>query len=333
MSTLNFQMPETIELDEGTYCATYGKFFVHPLERGFGVTVGNSLRRVLLASLQGAAITSVRIEADPSVLHEFTFIPGVVEDVAELVLNLKEVRLKLLNKRPAKVVLNVQGPGELTAGELQKNNTDFEVLNPEHHLATLNDEAEFRLELTIKRGRGYITADENRDPDMVIGTIPIDSIFSPVRNVTYAIENTRVGQKTDYEKLILEIFTDGSITPDDALSQAAKILRDHIQLFINFNVTAEEEPEQEIDEEILRVRKLLKQPVKALDLSVRSANCLKDAAIKSVADLVRNTEEDMMKFKNFGRKSYIELQQVLHKQGLDFGMDVDKYLGELTEEN
>lgn len=332
MSTLNFQMPETIELDEGTYCATYGKFFVHPLERGFGVTVGNSLRRVLLASLQGAAITSVRFDADPSVLHEFSTIPGVTEDVAEIVLNLKEVRLKLLNKRPAKVVVDLKGPGDFTAADLQKNNTDFEVLNPDHHIATMNDKSEFRVELSIKRGRGYVTADDNREPDMAIGTIPIDSIFSPVRNVSYAVENTRVGQRTDYEKLILEIWTDGSITPDDALSHAAKILRDHIQLFINFNVTTEEEPEQEIDEEVLRVRKLLKQPVKALDLSVRSANCLKDANIRTVADLVRHNEEEMLKFKNFGRKSYIELQEVLSKSGLEFGMDVEKYLGETKPE-
>ncbi len=332
MSTLNFQMPEMIELDEGTYCATYGKFFVHPLERGFGVTVGNSLRRVLLASLQGASITSIRFDADPSVLHEFSTIRGVTEDIAEIVLNLKEVRLKLLNKRPAKVILQIKGPGEWTAAELQKNNTDFEVLNPEHHIATLNDEAEFNVELTIRRGRGYITAEENRDPETSIGTIPIDSIFSPVRNVTYNVENTRVGQRTDYEKLILEIWTDGSITPDDALSQAARILRDHIQLFINFDTSVEEEQEQEIDEEVLRVRKLLKQPVKALDLSVRSANCLREAQIHTIADLVRFSEDDLLKFKNFGRKSYLELSEVLQLKGLEFGMDINKYLGEVNPE-
>jgi len=327
MSTLNFQMPEVIELDEGTYCATYGKFFVHPLERGFGVTIGNSLRRVLLASLQGAAISSVRIECDPQVLHEFTTIPGVMEDVAEIVLNLKEVRIKLLNKRPNKVFLTFKGAGEFTAGDLQKGNTDFEVLNPEHHIATMTEEANFSIELSIKRGRGYFTADENRDPNMAIGTIPLDSIFSPVRNVTYAVENTRVGQRTDYEKLILEIWTDGSITPDDALSQAAKIMRDHIQLFINLDNTAEEEPEQEIDEEVLRIRKLLKQPVESLELSVRSANCLKDAAIRNVADLVKHTEEELLNFKNFGRKSYLELAEKLEGKGLEFGMDVDRYLG------
>ncbi len=332
MSTLNFQMPEIIELDEGTYCATYGKFFVHPLERGFGVTIGNSLRRVLLASLQGAAISSVRIESDPQVLHEFTTVPGVLEDVAEIVLNLKEVRIKLLNKRPNKVVVSFQGAGEFTAADLQKNNTDFEVLNPDHHIATLTDEASFTMELTIKRGRGYITADENRETNMPIGTIPVDSIFSPVRNVTYAVENTRVGQRTDYEKLILEIWTDGSITPDDALSQAAKIMRDHIQLFISLDSTAEEEPEQEIDEEVLRIRKLLKQPVDSLELSVRSANCLKDAAIKSVADLVRYSEDELLNFKNFGRKSQVELKEKLEQKGLEFGMDVDRYLGVETVE-
>lgn len=327
MSTLNFQMPEIIELEEGTYSASYGKFFVHPLERGFGVTIGNSLRRVLLASLQGAAISSVRIDSDPQVLHEFSTVPGVIEDVAEIVLNLKEVRLKLLNKRPNKVVLSFKGEGEFTAGDLQKGNTDFEVLNPEHHIATLTEEANFQIELTIKRGRGYTTADENREANMAIGTIPVDSIFSPVRNVTYSVEATRVGQRTDYEKLILEIFTDGSVTPDDALSQAAKILRDHIQLFINLDNTVEEEPEQEIDEEVLRIRKMLKQPVDSLELSVRSANCLKDANIKSVADLVRHNEEELLNFKNFGRKSYLELAEKLEGKGLEFGMDVDKYLG------
>ncbi|MFC2170473.1 DNA-directed RNA polymerase subunit alpha [Calditrichota bacterium] len=332
MSTLNFQMPETIELDEGTYCATYGRFIIHPLERGFGVTVGNSLRRVLLASLQGAAITSVKIFSDSSVLHEFTTISGVTEDVAEMVLNMKEVRLKLLNKRPAKVSVSLEGPGKFVAADLQRNNTDFEVLNPDHEIASMNDDAKFNLELTIRRGRGYVPADENRDMNMPIGTIPIDSIFSPVRNVTFRVENTRVGQRTDYEKLILEIWTDGSITPDDALSQAARILRDHIQLFINFDSAAEEETEQEIDEEILRVRKLLKQPVKMLDLSVRSANCLRDAQIHIVADLVRFTEEELLKFKNFGRKSYIELSDVLHTKGLEFGMDVDKYLSEAATE-
>ncbi len=333
MNTLNFQMPETIELDEGTYCATYGKFIVHPLERGYGVTVGNSLRRVLLASLQGAGISSVRVETEPPVLHEFTTISGVTEDVAEIVLNLKEVRLKLLNKRPAKVTLELNEAGEFTAGMLQKNNTDFEVLNPDHHIAWLNDEANFRMELAIKRGRGFLTADENREPDMPIGTIPIDSIFSPVRNVTYEVEATRVGQRTDYEKLILEIWTDGSITPDDALSQAARILRDHIQLFINFDNAVEEEPEQEIDEEVLRIRKLLKQPVKALDLSVRSANCLKEAQIYTVADLVKHSEEEMLKFKNFGRKSYIEMQEVLTDTNLTFGMDIEKYLGEAAPDS
>ncbi|HEB83630.1 MAG TPA: DNA-directed RNA polymerase subunit alpha [Bacteroidetes bacterium] len=328
MSTLNFQMPEMIELDEGSYCATYGRFYVHPLERGFGVTIGNSLRRVLLASLQGAAITSVKIDSEPPVMHEFTTIPGVVEDVAELVLNLKEVRLKLLNKRPDKVVVHVKGPGEFTAGDLQRNNTDFEVLNPEHHLASLNDDAKFSIEMTIKRGRGYVPAEENRDPNMALGTIPIDAIYSPVRNVTFTVENTRVGQRTDYEKLILEIWTDGSITPDDALSQASKILRDHIQLFISLDAAAEEEPEPEIDEEVLRVRKLLKQPVESLELSVRSANCLKDAQVRTVADLVRHTEEEMYGLKNFGRKSLIELTEILHNKNLEFGMDVDKYLGE-----
>jgi DNA-directed RNA polymerase subunit alpha len=325
MNGSNFQMPEAVELDEATYTTTFGRFIVQPLERGYGVTLGNAMRRVLIESLTGAALVSMRIDG---VLHEFSTIPGVVEDVADIVLNLKALRIKLMNRKPDKVIVHLKGPGVFTAADVQKGNTDFEILNPEQHIATLEDSADFDMELLIRRGRGYIPAEENRIPDQAIGTIPIDAIYSPIRSVTYSVENTRIGQRTDYEKLILEITTDGSVTPDDALSVAGRILKDHIQLFINFDIKAkEEEADQEIDEEALRIRKLLKKSVDELELSVRSANCLKEAKIRTISDLVGRDEAEMLKFKNFGRKSLTELTEILKEHGLEFGMDVERYLG------
>lgn len=323
MNWPNLKMPEGIELDESTYTNTYGKFTVQPLERGFGATIGNSFRRVLLSSLPGAAITSVRFE---NVLHEFSTIPGVVEDVAEIILNLKQVRIKLINKRPDKATLDLQGPMQFKAGDIMNSTTDFEILNPDLHIATLNEDAHFRIELKIGRGKGYVPAEDNKLPDQPIGTIPIDSIFSPVNKVGFQVENTRVGQKVDYERLILEIETDGSITPDDALTYAGKILKDHIQLFINFDIEPEQEESPEIDEEVLRIRKLLKMSVDELELSVRSHNCLMAANIKTIGDLVRRDEQEMLKFRNFGRKSLSELTKILEEKGIHFGMDVDKYL-------
>lgn len=317
------RVPESIELDESTYTNTYGKFIVQPLERGFGTTIGNCFRRVLLSYLPGAAITQIRID---NIFHEFSTIPGMVEDVEEMILNLKEVRIKLLNKRPEKVTLHLKGPKEFVSGDIQNGTTDFEILNPDLHLATLNDDADFKMELRIGRGKGYVSAEENSLPDQPIGTIPIDAIFSPIRNVGYQVEPTRVGQRIDYEKLTLEIETDGSITPDDALTYAGKILKDHIQLFINFDIEPEEEQTSEIDEEVLRIRKLLKMSVDELELSVRSHNCLMAANIKTIGDLVRRDEQEMLKFRNFGRKSLTELTKILEEKGLHFGMDVDHYL-------
>ena len=317
------RMPESIELDESTYTNTHGKFVVQPLERGFGTTIGNAIRRVLLSSLPGAAITMVRFD---NIFHEFTTIEGVIEDVATIILNLKEVRIKLLNKKPEKVVLHLKGPRKFVAGDIQNGSTDFEVLNPDIHIATLNENADFELELRISRGKGYVPAEENKLPDQPIGTIPIDAIFSPIINVGYDVEKTRVGQRIDYEKLTLEIETDGSITPDDALTYAGKILKDHIQLFINFDIEPEEEETSEIDEEVLRIRKLLKMSVDELELSVRSHNCLMAANIKTIGDLVKRDEQEMLKFRNFGRKSLTELTKILEEKGLHFGMDVDRYL-------
>lgn len=323
MALPSFQMPESIELDESTYTNTYGKFIVQPLERGFGVTIGNAFRRVLLSSIPGAAIVSFRIDG---ILHEFSTIPGVLEDVSTIVLNLKQIRIKLIDKKADKLTLELKGPKTLAARDIQAQTTEFEILNPDLHIATLNEDAAFRMELRFGRGRGYVPAEENKHTDMPIGTIPIDAIFTPVLRVTYNVENTRVGQRTDYERLILEITTDGSITPDDALSFAGKILRDHIQLFINFDIDTEEEETQEIDEEAIRIRKLLKMSVDELELSVRSHNCLMAANIKVIADLVRRDEQEMLKFRNFGRKSLSELNKILEEKGLFFGMDVEKYL-------
>ena len=324
----NLQMPESIELDESTYSSTYGKFVVQPLERGFGVTIGNSLRRVLLSSLPGAAFTSIRLN---DVLHEFSTVKGVVEDVSEIILNIKAVRLKLLNKKPDRVIASLKGPGEFYASDLSKNNGDFEILNPDQLICTLNDDTEVEIELRIGKGRGYVPADENKVVDQPVGTIPIDSIYTPIVNVSYNVTNTRVGQRTDYEKLTLEIVTDGSITPDDALTFAGKILKDHIQLFINFDIEPEEEETSEIDEEVLRIRKLLRMSVDELELSVRSHNCLKAANIKTIGDLVSKDEPEMLKFRNFGRKSLSELTKMLDEKGLQFGMDVEKYLTENEE--
>jgi len=323
MALPSFQMPESIELDESTYTNTFGKFIVQPLERGFGTTIGNALRRVLLSSIPGAAITMFRIDG---VLHEFSTIDGVQEDVSEIVLNLKQVRIKTIEKKPDRVLLDLKGPRELTAGDLQAGSTEFEILNPDLHIATLNDDAEFQMELRIGRGRGYIPADENKMSDMPIGMVPIDSIYTPVTLVTYRVENTRVGHRTDYEKLVLEITTDGTLTPDDALSYAGKILRDHIQMFITFDVEPEEEDAPEVDEELVQIRKLLQMSVDELELSVRSHNCLTAANITTIGDLVRRDDQEMLKFRNFGRKSLTELNKILEDKGLYFGMDVEKYL-------
>lgn len=321
---VGLQMPERIELDESSYTTTFGRFIIQPLEHGYGVTLGNALRRVLLSSLPGAAITAIKIDG---VLHEFSTIPGVAEDVTEMVLNLKGVRFKLHNKKPDKVVIAFKGAGTFTAADIQRasNEVDFEVLNPEHHIATLSKEANFSIELRIGRGKGWVPAEENKFPDMPIGTIPIDSIFNPIKNVRYIVDSTRVGQRTDFEKLIMEVTTDGSITPDDALTIAARLMRDHIQLFINFEIEEEAEEGEVEDQEIARIRQLLKTSVDELELSVRSQNCLRAAGIKTIGDLVSKDESEMLKYRNFGRKSLTELTKILESRNMRFGMDISKY--------
>jgi len=322
-------MPEKIELEQSSTTPTFGRFFVQPLEKGFGVTIGNSFRRVLLSSLPGTAITAIQIAG---IQHEFSTIKGVVEDVADFILNLKQVRIKAINKKATKITVSVKGPGAFVSADIQKSTSEIEVLNPDLHLASLNKDANFDLELRLGRGKGYVPAEENKSPDQPLGMIAIDSIFTPIKNVRFFVEPTRVGGQTDYEKLILEIETDGSISPEDALTHAGKILRDHVQLFINFGAEPEaEKSETEQEAEVGRVRKILKMSVDELELSVRSHNCLRSANIKTLADLVRRNESELLKFRNFGRKSLAELSQIVDEYGLTFGMDVDKYLKDGNE--
>ena len=331
MSVSNLKMPESVILDETSYTNNSGKFVLQPLERGFGVTIGNALRRVLLSSLSGAAITAVKFSG---VLHEFTTIEGVVEDVSEIILNLKQVRMKLLSKKPNPIMISFNGEGDFTAADIQKNSNEVEILNPDLHIASLNKSAKFDIEIRVGKGKGYIPASENISPDQTIGVIPIDSIFTPIKNVKYDVENVRIGDKNDFEKLVMEINTDGSITPDDAITQAAKILKDHIQLFINFDIDQEEEQVvSQKDSEKERIKKILLTNVDDLELSVRSHNCLKAANIKNLAELVRRDESEMLRFRNFGRKSLAELMEIVENLGLEFGMDVDSYIKEETETN
>ncbi len=329
MSNPVLQMPEKVELEESSKTSSFGRFVVQPLEKGFGVTLGNSFRRVLLSSLPGTAITAIRVDG---IQHEFSTVKGVVEDVSDMILNLKQVRIHPVNKKLTKLMVPVKGPGKFTAADIQNATSEVEILNPDLHIATLNKDANFELELRLGRGRGYAPAEENKASDQPIGMIAIDSIFSPIRNVRYFVETTRVGGQTDFEKLILEIETDGSLTADEALTYAGTTLRDHVQLFINFGAEPEaEKPQSEQEAEVFRIRKNLMMSVDELELSVRSHNCLRSANIKTLADLVRRSEAELLKFRNFGRKSLAELSAIVDELGLSFGMDVDKYLKDANE--
>jgi DNA-directed RNA polymerase subunit alpha len=313
--------PQTLESEDKNLTPTYGKFVGEPFERGFGTTIGNALRRVLLSSLQGAAISSLKIDG---VLHEFATLPGVREDVTDIVLNLKEVRLKLLDGVVAHARIDAKGEGVIRAGDIE-GGPNLEVLNPEHPIATLSKEGALRADLTIKLGRGYVPADRNKDEDAPVGTIPIDAIFSPIRKVNYTVTNARVGQRTDYDKLTVEVWTDGSIRPDDAVAYAARILQDQLSIFINFEETPEMQAEEE--EATPSLNENLFRPVAELELSVRSANCLQNADIKYIGELVQRTEAEMLKTKNFGRKSLNEIKEILRDMGLDFGMHIENFPG------
>ncbi len=321
MKPKNFQMPRSVQIDQERLRDTYGLFTVQPLEKGFGTTIGNSLRRVLLASIEGAAIKAIRIEG---VQHEFSVIEGVVEDVAEIVLNLKEVCIRMHSDEEKILRITMQGPGNLKASDLSVD-PSIEIMNPDQHIAALGKDSAIDIEVTVGKGRGYVLAEDNKTVEQPLGTIPMDSAYSPVRKVRYDVEKARVGQQIDFDKLTLEVWTNGIVRPDDAVSHAAKILKDHLELFISFEEEPEEEPEEVIDEEAQKIVNLLKMPVEELELSVRSANCLKAADILVLEDLVRKSEAEMLKFRNFGRKSLNELTAILENVGLSFGMDISRF--------
>lgn len=326
MNLLPFNIPEMLEVNKKTYKENYGKFTLLPLERGYGVTIGHAIKRVLLSSIQGAAITSIKIE---NVLHEFSTIKGVREDVATIILNLKQVRLKLKEGRTAKITVSLKKSGEFLAKDIQDSSGDeVEIANPDFVIAHLNDDADFSMELNVKVSRGYVSADSNRNEDDPIGTIPIDSIYTPVTKVKYDVENTRVGDRTDYEKLTMEVFTDGTITPEEAITHAGKIIRDHINLFMKFEIIEDKDNLQDEDPELTRKRKLLLMSIDELELSVRSYNCLVDAKVKTIGELVSKKENEMLKFRNFGKKSLAELNKVLKEKGIEFGMDINEFLKE-----
>ena len=306
--------------DSTTY---YAKFVCEPLERGFGITIGNALRRILLSSLHGAAVVSVKAD---NVMHEFTAIPGVLEDMSEIVLNLKEVRLRMSDPGPRVLQIEASGECEVKAGDIISDG-GVEILNPEHHIATLSKDAKLDMTMTAKVGKGYVTADMNKGENDPVGTIPIDAVFSPIKRVNYVVGNARVGQRTDYDKLTLEVWTDGSIVPEDAVAYAAKILKEQMNIFITFDEEAEPEPELEREEEEEKpLNENLYRSVDELELSVRSANCLKNANIRYIGGLVQKTEAEMLKTKNFGRKSLNEIKEVLAEMGLTLGMKLENFV-------
>jgi len=325
MSTNNLLMPESLVVEESTN--TYGKFVLQPLERGFGVTIGNAFRRVLLSSLPGIAITAVKIRG---VKHEYSSIDGIAEDVYDIILNLKEVRFKQVDQSSGVINLVKEGPGNLTAADISDATSEYTILNNDQHIATLAEGASVEMELRMGRGKGYVTSEEmTLENEADIDLIPVDAVFTPIKSVKYHVDNVRVGQRTDYEKLSMEVLTDGSINPKEAFTIAGKILKDHIEKFITEQI---EEPfsqeEDEVDAEKVRVANLLKTSIEDLNLSVRAYNCLKSANINTIAELVSKDETELLKFRNFGRKSLAELTEVIEEKNLHFGMDVDKYLEE-----
>lgn len=326
----SMQMPERVQIEE-TEIANQGRYVLQPLEEGYGVTIGNALRRVLLSSIPGHAIVGVKIG---NALHEFETIPGVVEDMCEIVLNLKEVRFRLLDKKNTKISFKMKGPKIWTAADIQEAAPHIEVMDPDKYIATLESDAEFDVEFRIGKGKGYVPSEEQNSSEYPMGMIPIDAIFTPIKNVIYTVEPFRVGQKTDYERLALDVYTDGTLTAQEAIQEAAAILQDHLMLFVNFEQMRREMEAQEVVEEEAkeaeksRMRRILFTPVDELELSVRAHNCLKAANIKTLAELVSLNEQDLLKFRNFGRKSLSELADIVRIHGLAFGMNIDKYVQE-----
>jgi DNA-directed RNA polymerase subunit alpha len=311
--------PKGLDVERETLNPTYGKFVCEPLERGFGITLGNGLRRVLLSSLQGAAITALKVEG---ALHEFTALPDVVEDVTEIVLNLKEVLLRMVDPKPKVCRIDKEGEGRVTAGDIQCPD-GVEVLNPGHTICTLSRGGRVRMELLVQMGRGYVPAERNKPANMALGTIPIDALYSPIRKVNYTVTNARVGQQTDFDKLTLEVWTNGGVRPEDAVAYAAKILKDQLSIFINFDEPPEPKLESAVSEEQQALHEKLWRTVDELELSVRSANCLQNANIRYIGELVQRTESEMLKTKNFGRKSLQEIKEILAEMGLSLGMKID----------
>ena len=312
--------PKNIVFDQDLSSKLHGKFTCEPLERGFGLTIGNSLRRILLSSLQGSSIVSVKID---NVQHEFSTIPGVLEDMTDIILNLKEVRLKIIDGEEAVIYLSKEGEGIVSAGDLETDGL-VEVLNPEQHIAKMNNDGKLNMEMVVKLGKGYVLAENNKQKDQTIGVIPMDALFSPIQKVNYVVTNARVGQIADYDKLVLEVWTDGSVLPEDAIAYAAKIMKEQMTPFINFE--EEPEPVEEEEEEEEKLNENLFRPVSELELSVRSANCLKNANIKLIGELVQKTEAEMLKTKNFGRKSLNEIKGILEEMGLSLGMNLGDFL-------
>jgi len=315
-------MPREVVNDQSSAGDNYSRFIIEPLERGYGHTLGNCLRRVLLSSIQGGAVVGMRING---VLHEFSSIPGVYEDVTDIVLNVKSIRMRMHADEMRTVRFKANSKGKITAAAFQTD-SEAEILNTDQHICELTDDVDFEMELDIGSGRGYVVADQNKRPDAPVGTIFVDSLFSPVTKASFTVENTRVGQRTDYDRLIMEITTDGSITPEDALSYAAKLVKDHLQLFIHLDEEVMVEAEPEVDEDTVRVRNILKTRVDELELSVRSSNCLRAANIQTIQDLVTKSESDMLKYRNFGRKSLNEIGTILEEMGLSFAMDISQYV-------
>ena len=315
-----FQRPKRLEVERETLTDRFGRFHAQPFERGFGTTVGNSLRRVLLSSIEGAAITAVKIDG---VLHEFSPIPGVVEDATDIILNLKQIPFKLHVDYTKTVVLRVDKPGEVRARDIQVDG-DIEILEPDAHIATISEHGKLHMELRMKRGRGYVAADKNFDEDLGIGWIPIDSVHSPVKKVNYLVEAARLGQTTDYDKLTVDVWTNGAISPRDAVSLSAKLIRDHLNIFINLDEGADAQAEAGDQPRIGAGNENLDKSVEELELSVRSYNCLKNANIRTIRELVQKTEAEMLKTKNFGRKSLNEIREILHTMGLSLGMRLDQ---------
>lgn len=313
-----FQKPKWLEVERSTLAPTFGQFTAQPFEQGFGTTIGNALRRILLSAIEGAAITAVKIEG---VLHEFSSIPGVVEDATDILLNLKQIPFRQHSDHPETLTLQAEGPRTVVSGDLQVPAT-VEVLDPSVHIATLSEEGRLSMEMRLKRARGYVSADRNFDEDLGIGYIPVDSAHSPVRKVNFVVEEARVGQRTDYDKLVLEVWTNGAVSPQEAIGLAAKLLKDHMAIFIQFEEPAEPDSEFETSEDE-RLMEVLGRSVEELELSVRSYNCLKNANIKTIGDLVTKSEAEMLKTKNFGRKSLAEIKDTLAAMGLSLGMNVD----------